>query len=126
MTDEVATSGDKSTFGPSETNDVVLDLLVEQGHFKTSLNAFLAAAMFALQKGLDPSTAPSSAGTKWAGSAGTTKQVVDFLSWYVPTSTPVRLLEQLGNAGTAFIADKVRVGSYRLTEMFEMTKPDEQ
>lgn len=115
---------DKSTFGPSATNKEVLELLVNQGFFKTSLGAFQAAAMLALRRGLDPSSAPASAGTTWARSATSSLQVIDFLAWFLPTSTPVRAFEQLGNLGVAHIADKVRAGGYTFSEIFELPHPD--
>ena len=110
--------GDKVTIGPSAANRDVLELLVQQGHFKTSLGAFQAAAMYALGKGLDPSTAPQSAGTMW-NRGSVNRQVIDFLGWYLPTTPPTRALEQLGNAGTAAITERVRSGGYDLSEIFE-------
>ncbi len=114
---------DKVTFGPSGSNKDILEMLVSQGHFKTSVGAFQAAAMLALRKGLDPSSAPASAGTMW-NRGSVNQQVLEFLTWYLPTSTPVRVLEQLGNAGTAFIADRVRTGVYNLSDIFELPHSD--
>jgi hypothetical protein len=34
------------------------------------------------------------------------------------------LLEQLGNAGTEYIAEKVTAGGYNLTEIFELPRMD--
>jgi hypothetical protein len=110
---------DKVTFGPSSGNRDVLELLVQQGLFKTSLGAFQAAAMFAVRKGLDASNAPTSAGTMW-NRGSVNQQVLDFLTWYVPTPTPVRALEQLGNAGAAYVASRVRVGGRDLSDIFEL------
>ncbi|WP_309104955.1 hypothetical protein [Microbacterium sp.] len=122
MSDHVVSSGeddDRRTFGPSASNRDVLELLVKQGHFKTSIGAFQAAAMFALRKGLDPERAPSSAGTMW-NRGSVNLQVLEFLGWYLPTATPVRVLAQLGNAGTDYIASRVRSGGYTLSEIFEL------
>lgn len=113
---------DKVTIGPSAANKDILELLVEQGHFRTSIGAFQAAAMLALNKGLDLSSAPPSAGTMW-NRGSVNKQVLDFLEWYCDTTTPNRLLEQLGNAGTAHIAERVKSGGYDLTELFELSPP---
>lgn len=111
--------GDRKTFGPSAENKEILEALVQSGHFKTSIGAFQAAAMLAIRLGLDPELAPPSAGTVWnRGTANA--QVLDFLTWYVPTSTPVRTLEHLGNAGTAHLAEKVRSPGYRLSELLEL------
>lgn len=115
------TDNDKVTFGPSASNGDVLDLLVTQGHFSTALGAFQAAAMLALRKGFDPASAPASAGTKW-NRGSVNQQIREFLAWYVPTDTPIRLLEQLGNAGTEYIAEKVTAGGYILTEIFELPR----
>ena len=112
---------DKVTIGPSAANKDVLDLLVTQGHFNSSLAAFQAAAMLALRKDLETSSAPASAGTMW-NRGSVNRQILDFLTWYVPTTTPARVLEQLGNAGTAYIAEKVKTGGYRLTEIFELPR----
>lgn len=112
-------NNDKVTFGPSAGNEDVLDLLVSQGHFRTALGAFQAAAIFAIRKGLDAASAPSSAGTKW-NRGSIDRQITNFLEWFVPTNQPTRVLEQLGNVGTAFIAEKVRTGGYSLTELFEL------
>jgi hypothetical protein len=117
--------GDKTTFGPSAANKEILELLVEQGHFKTSLGAFQAAAMLALRKGLDLSTADASAGTTWARSASSSVQILEFLRWYIPTSTPVRVLEQLGNLGATYVAERVRIGGYTLSELFELPAPQD-
>ncbi len=114
---------DKVTFGPSGPNRDTLELLVTQGHFKTSVGAFQAAAMLALRKGLDPNSAPGSAGTMW-NRGSVNQQVLEFLTWYLPTTTPVRVLEQLGNAGTAFIAERVRAGVYSLSDIFELPQVD--
>ena len=114
---------DKVTFGPSASNRDTLEMLVTQGHFKTSVGAFQAAAMLALRKGLDPNVAPTSAGTMW-NRGSVNQQVLEFLTWYLPTATPVRALEQLGNAGTAFIAERVRTGVYGLSDLFELAQVD--
>ncbi|MGC5223717.1 hypothetical protein ACPW96_14150 [Micromonospora sp. DT81.3] len=110
---------DRVTLGPSVSNKDVLDLLVRQGMFRTALGAFQAAAMLAIRRGLDPATAQGSAGTMW-NRGSVTPQVLEFLEWYLPTKTPVRMLEQLGNLGTAHVADRVRSGGYTLTELFEL------
>lgn len=117
-------SVDKVTIGPSASNRDVLELLVQQGHFKTALGAFQAAAMLALRKGLDQATAPPSGGTMW-NRGSVNKQVLDFLEWFLPTSSPTRALEQLGNAGTAAIAERVKAGGYDLSEIFELKAIDE-
>jgi hypothetical protein len=114
---------DKRTIGPSTSNKDVLEMLVQQGHYKTALGAFQAAAMLAIRKGIDPSTAPPSAGTMW-NRGSVSAQVLEFLTWYLPTKSPARALEQLGNAGTAHIAEKVRTGGYSLTEIFELPRLD--
>jgi hypothetical protein len=114
---------DKVTIGPSGANKDILELLVTQGHFNSSIAAFQAAAMLAIRKNLEPSSAPASAGTMW-NRGSVNRQVLEFLSWYVPTTTPARVLEQLGNAGTAYIAEKVKTGGYRLTEIFELPRMD--
>lgn len=114
-----ASSVDKVTLGPSASNRDVLELLVTQGHFKTSLGAFQAAAMFAVHKRLDPNTASVSAGTMW-NRGSVSRQVLDFLEWYLPTTTPARALESLGNAGVDYLAEKVRAGGYNLSELFDL------
>jgi hypothetical protein len=120
---EPGADNDKVTIGPSAGNKDVLDLLVTQGHFNSSLAAFQAAAMLAIRKDLEASSAPASAGTMW-NRGSVNRQILDFLTWYVPTSTPARVLEQLGNAGTVYIAEKVRIGGYRLTEIFDLPQMD--
>jgi hypothetical protein len=120
---EAGFGNDKVTIGPSAANRDVLDLLVTQGHFSSSLAAFQAAAMLALRKDLEASSAPTSAGTMW-NRGSVNRHILDFLSWYVPTSTPARVLEQLGNAGTAYIGEKVKTGGYRFTEIFELPRMD--
>jgi len=121
--DEAEVGNDKVTIGPSASNKDVLDLLVTQGHFNSSLAAFQAAAMLAIRKDLEAGSAPSSAGTMW-NRGSVNQRVLDFLTWYVPTSTPARVLEQLGNLGTAYIAEKVKTGGYRLTEIFDLPRMD--
>lgn len=124
--DEVSgEGGDRVTIGPSSANRDVLEALVREGQFKTALGAFQAAALFAVRKGIDPSTAPVSAGTMW-NRGSVNKQVLEFLEWYLPTTTPTRALEQLGNAGTAAIAERVRVGGYDLSEIFEFPTLNEE
>ena len=123
LTSGIDVDEDKRTIGPSASNKEVLELLVQQGHFKTSLGAFQAAAMLAIRKKLDASAAPSSAGTMW-NRGSVSSQVLDFLAWYLPTTTPARTLEQLGNAGTAYIAEKVKTGGYSLTEIFDLPRID--
>jgi hypothetical protein len=115
-------SGDKTNIRTSEANADVLELLVKQGHFQTRLGAFQAAAMLSLRKGLPAVELPSTGGLNY--NQGSFKQVIDFLTWYVPTATPASLLEQLGNAGTAHVSDKVRSGGYTFTEIFEIPQPD--
>jgi hypothetical protein len=118
---EPGVNNDKVTIGPSAANKDVLDLLVTQGHFNSSLAAFQAAAMLAIRKDLEASSAPASAGTMW-NRGSVNRQILDFLTWYVPTTAPARVLEQLGNAGTAYIAEKVRTGGYRLSEIFDLPR----
>ena len=57
--DEAEVGNDKVTIGPSASNKDVLDLLVTQGHFNSSLAAFQAAAMLAIRKDLEAGSAPS-------------------------------------------------------------------
>ena len=122
MTDTAEDSeldGDRRTFGPSSANKEILEALVAKGHFKTSLGAFQAAAMLAVRLGLESQNAPPSAGTVWnRGSVNV--QVLDFLSWYLPTTTPVRALEQYGNLGVAHIAERVNSEGYPLSEILEL------
>jgi hypothetical protein len=115
------TDADKVTLGASAPNRDVLELLISQGHFKTSIGAFQAAAILAIRKGLDPASAPVSAGTMW-NRGSVNAQVLNFLEWYLPTTTPARALETLGNAGTDYIAERVRAGGYNLTELFELPR----
>lgn len=128
MTDEATfvddnEDDDRRTFAPSAANREILDLLVQQGHFKTAIGAFQAAAMLAVRKDLDPADAPASPGTVW--NRGTVNlSMLEFLTWYLPTASPVRALAQLGNVGTAYIADKVRSGGYSLSELFELPEID--
>jgi hypothetical protein len=122
---EPEADNDKVTIGPSGANKDVLDLLVKQGHFNSSLAAFQAAAILAIRKELELSSAPASAGTMW-NRGSVNRQILDFLTWYVPTTTPARVLEQLGNAGTAYITEKVKTGGYRLTEIFELPQIDSE
>lgn len=114
---------DRRTFAPSTGNREVLELLVKQRHFKTSMGAFQAAALLAIRKGLDPNDAPTFSGTMW-NRGSVNRNVLEFLGWYLPTSAPVRALAQLGNVGTAYISEKVRAGGYSLTEIFELPKLD--
>lgn len=116
-----SSDSDKVTIGPSTENRDVLELLVSQGHYKTSIGAFQAAALLAIRKGIDVVGAPLSAGTMW-NRGSVNRQVLEFLEWYLPTATPVRALEQLGNAGTAYIAQKVKAGGYTLSELFELPR----
>jgi hypothetical protein len=116
---EQAVDSDKVTIGPSAANKDVLDLLVTQGHFNSSLAAFQAAAMLAIRKDLEANSAPASAGTMW-NRGSVNRQILDFLAWYIPTTTPARVLEHLGNAGTAYIAEKVKTGGYRFSEIFDL------
>jgi hypothetical protein len=118
---EPVPDNDKVTIGPSAANKDVLDLLVTQGHFSSSLAAFQAAAMLAIRKNLEASSAPTSAGTMW-NRGSVNRKILDFLTWYVPTTTPARVLEQMGNAGTAYIAEKVKTGGYRLSEIFDLPR----
>jgi hypothetical protein len=120
---ESGSDNDKVTIGPSAVNRDILELLVKQGHFTSSIAAFQAAAMLAMRKNLEISSAPTSAGTMW-NRGSVNRQILEFLAWYVPTTTPVRVLEQLGNAGTAYIAEKVKTGGYRLTEIFDLPRMD--
>lgn len=110
---------DRRTFGPTQANREVLEMLVNQGHFKTLLGAFQAAAMYALRKGLTPKETSSTAGTTW-NRGSVNNQILDFLNWYLPTTTPVKAFADLGNLGTASIGDRVRTGGYSLTEIFEI------
>lgn len=122
MTEEVEETeldGDRRTFGPSSANKETLEALVAKGYFKTSLGAFQAAAMLAVRLGLDPESAPQSAGTVW-NRGSVNSQVLDFLSWYLPTSTPVKALEQYGNLGVDHIAERVSAEGYPLSEILEL------
>jgi len=122
MTDAVEESeldGDRRTFGPSLVNKEILEALVAKGHFKTSLGAFQAAAMLAVRLGLDPENAPPSAGTVW-NRGSVNGQVLEFLSWYLPTATPVRALEHYGNLGVAHISERVSSEGYPLSEILEL------
>lgn len=118
---EIDGDDDRRTFGPSASNREVLEALVKQGHFKTSIGAFQAAAMLAIRKDLDPEQAPASTGTMW-NRGSVNLAILEFLGWYLPTTSPVRVFAQLGNAGTEYIAPKVRTGGYSLSEIFELAE----
>lgn len=114
---------DRKTFGVSASNRETLEALVNEGHFRTAIGAFQSAAMFAIQKNLDPTLAPSSTGTMW-NRGSVNSQVLEFLTWYLPTSTPVRELALYGNTGLAYISEKVKSGGYDLSEIFELPELD--
>lgn len=111
---------DRVTIGTSTSNKDVLEMLVSQGHFNNQLSAFQSAAMLAIRIGLDPESAPASAGTMW-NRGSVRPQVLDFLSWYFESDTPARLLESYGNAGLQYISGKVKAGGYSFSEIFELS-----
>lgn len=125
MTDDLAgesASGtDKSTIGATKSGEEVLTRLVDEGHFKTGIAAFQAAAMLALALDLPRPDSSEKTGTKWG--TGSITQTLAFLEWYVPSTTPARELESLGEAGLIYLAAKSQAG-YRLSELFNLASSD--
>ncbi len=113
---------DRVTFGVSQQGQTVLEALISQKFFKTELGAFQAAAAHALNLELPLADVSTSNGTKW-NRGSVSPQLLEFLEWYLPTATPVRALESLGNAGLASISDKAISGGYVYSEIFQLPKP---
>lgn len=112
---------DKVTFGVSTTGQDVLDALMRMKYFKSELGAFQAAASLAMSLDLPAREVNAANGTKW-NRGSVNPQMLNFLEWYLGTSTPVRQLERLGNVGLAHIADKVATGGYTLSELFQLSR----
>jgi len=110
---------DKVTFGVSSAGQDVLDALMRMRYFKSELGAFQAAASLAMSLDLPAREVNAANGTKW-NRGSVNPQMLNFLEWYLETSTPVRHLERLGNVGLAHIADKVATGGYPLSELFQL------
>lgn len=111
---EVLGTQDKNQIGVTPAGREILEKLKDD-YFASEKAAFQAAIALALELGLEPS---NEAGyeTKWG--LGTMSEVLDFLQWYVPTDTPARFAERLGEAGLAHISTKLDIGR-TISEIFE-------
>lgn len=75
--------------------------------FETEAGAFKACVSLALQKGLEPK--PFQKGkTTW--NATTMADLVDFLSWFESTKSPIRLANELGFAGLNYVVEAINRG----------------
>lgn len=98
---------DKITIGPTQESAKVLSQLMESSFFAREYDAAKFAMALAINRGVSPDGADISTDTKWnMGSfdrSGELRALVSTL--YPETETPVRLIEQLINAGFGIIGE---------------------
>lgn len=88
-------------FSVTEEHKVVLRKLSDT-LFETEAGAFKACVALAIEKGLEPRAFPKGK-TTW--NATTMADLVDFLSWYESTKSPIRLANELGFAGLNYFIE---------------------
>lgn len=98
---------DKSGIGVSRSQKPILELLAEK-FFETQDAAFMACVSVALAKNLELKETGPVERTWHAG--GNRQELLDFISWHMDTSNPVRAMEQLGFAGLAYAQQKLEAG----------------
>lgn len=112
--EEPRTSQDKNQIGVTPAGRDTLEKL-KGDYFASEKAAFQAAIALALEIGLEPSTEIGFE-TKWG--LGTMGEVLEFLQWYVPTDTPARYAERLGDAGLKYVDSKIEIGR-TVSEIFD-------
>lgn len=112
--EEQRTSQDKNQIGVTPAGRDTLEKL-KGDYFASEKAAFQAAIALALEIGLEPSTEIGFE-TKWG--LGTMGEVLEFLQWYVPTDTPARYAERLGDAGLKYVDSKIEIGR-TVSEIFD-------
>ncbi len=91
-------------FSVTEEHKVLLRKLAET-LFETEAGAFKACVSLAIEKNLEPS--PFQKGkTTW--NATTMSDLVEFLTWYESTKTPIRLANELGYAGLNYLDEALK------------------
>ncbi len=93
-------------FSVTEEQKLILKQLEEE-LFQTEAGAFKACVALALSKGFAPADF-SKGKTTW--NATTMSDLVEFLSWYCETNTPIRVANGLGFAGIQFVASEMENG----------------
>lgn len=114
--EEARSPQDKNQIGVTPSGRETLEKL-KGDYFASEKAAFQAAIALALELKLEPSSEIGFE-TKWG--LGTMSEVLDFLSWYVPTDTPARHAERLGDAGLSYIDSKIEIGR-TISEIFSTT-----
>jgi hypothetical protein len=94
-------------FSVTEEHKVLLRELAES-LFETEAGAFKACVALAIEKGLDPKPFKNGK-TTW--NATTMSDLVDFLTWYQGTSSPIRLANELGFAGLNYYSESKNSGT---------------
>lgn len=112
--EEARTAQDKNQIGVTPAGRDTLEKLKGE-YFASEKAAFQAAIALALEIGLDPSNEVGFE-TKWG--LGTMSEVLDFLQWYVPTDTPARYAERLGDSGLKYINSRIEIGR-TISEIFD-------
>jgi len=110
---EKASSEDKSQIGVTPAGREILERLKGE-YFASEKAAFQASIALALELGLEPS-AEVGFETKWG--LGTMSGVLEFLAWYLPTETPARAAERLGDAGLRYVESGIETGK-TVSEIF--------
>ena len=93
-------------FSVTEEQKLILKQLEEQ-LFETEAGAFKACVALALSKGFAPADF-SKGKTTW--NATTMSDLVEFLTWYCKTHTPIRVANGLGFAGIQFVESEMANG----------------
>lgn len=93
-------------FSVTEEHKVILRNLSDT-LFETEAGAFKACVALAIEKGLEPKPFPKGK-TTW--NATTMADLVDFLTWYESTKSPIRLANELGYAGLNYFEDAISRG----------------
>jgi hypothetical protein len=93
-------------FSVTEDQKLILKELEEQ-LFETEAGAFKACVALALSKGFAPADF-SKGKTTW--NATTMSDLVEFLTWYCKTNTPIRVANGLGFAGIQFVESEMANG----------------
>ena len=93
-------------FSVTEEQKLILKELADQ-LFETEAGAFKACVALALSKGFAPADF-SKGKTTW--NATTMSDLVEFLTWYCKTNTPIRVANGLGYAGIQFVEAEIANG----------------
>jgi hypothetical protein len=113
-------SHDKTIIGLAEPSQRILDELMETGWFTDKQDVARLCMAYAIKRGIPEGTAENVETTWGSAQFDKTGQIQSLIRALYPTNTtPVRLIEYFVNKGLEMIAERLRSGDLKASDLLD-------